>query len=82
MRIIKMFSNLIMIGVFLIALTAIWTDQIPKKIYVYAKSLIIYNSLLSYEQKIAVSHVIRRIEDTLAGIAEQANEYFEEEGDG
>lgn len=79
MRIIKFFSNLIMFGVFLIGLTAIWTDQTPKEIYRSTKSAVIYSGLLSFEQKIAVNYAIRRVEEAWAGIAGHVNESLEED---
>ena len=64
MRIIKPFSNLMMFGFFLLGLAAAWTNQSPAEIYHSAKSVITNTTLLTFEQKVAVNHIIRRAEET------------------
>ena len=73
-KIIRPFSNIMMFVFFLLGLTAAWTNQSPTEIYRSAKSAITNTGLLSFEQKIAVNHVIRRTEETLSTFSGQNNE--------
>ena len=69
MKIIRPFSSLMVFTFFLLGLFCTWTNQSPLEIYHSLKNLVTETSLLSFEQKVAINHVIRQTEEALATLS-------------